>query len=94
MAGAEQKPWTFPAKAYGYAIDRMRSIQVRRSIEGDEMLRGWDREYSYHAFVKALIERVDQESQEKDARADKGVGVMRFKSINKEEQDEAEGAEQ
>lgn len=84
----DSKLWVFPVKAYGYAIDRMRTIQVRRETEGKEMLAAWDREYSYHAFVKSLIERVDQQEQEKTAHGDKGIGIMRSKSLHKEEDQE------
>lgn len=59
--------WTFPVKAYSYAIDCMRAIQVRQEL-GQEMSAGWEKQYSYHAFVKALIERVDQEELEKGAK--------------------------
>lgn len=92
MPSPNERPWVFPIKAYSYAIDCMRAIQARESIEGDKMHPGWKRQYSYHAFVKALIEQVDQEKQEAMARGNRGVGVMRSISVHKQPDDEEEGA--
>lgn len=71
LTSRTDRPWTFPVGAYGYAIDRMRAIQARRDTEGKEMLPGWEREYRYHAWVKELIEWIDQAELEKTAAADR-----------------------
>jgi len=52
-------------RMYDYAINRMRSIQVRQEIDGDEMLAGWRREYLMMQDVKNLIEWMERRELEK-----------------------------
>ena len=59
---------------YGYAIERIRALEIRRSVDGGEMLEGWKRELQVMLDIKTLIEWLDQQELERLAAADRTKG--------------------